>query len=191
MYEKNFADYEMKEFSARDYDYNSDTAATKVACVGNIEHELNTKTVTKSCEGVVVKSRTRGDGTGTLTVNGHFKYSFLIDSLGMERTALKKGIVAYGKNSKHKEKTLTAKVTDEDENVKYVAYPNATMTKGHVLNIENGAEEVAQIEMEFSLMPDEYGECYYEALEEELSDEPIKSKWLTNFNRSLIQVESV
>ena len=76
---------------------------------------------------------------------------------------------------------------DEDENVKYKAYPRCILSSGPSRKIENGAEEVAELEMTIDLMPDENGECMYEALESELESEEIKQQWLTNFSLELVK----
>lgn len=75
---------------------------------------------------------------------------------------------------------------DEDENVKYKAYPRCILSSPS-RKIENGAEEVAELEMTIDLMPDENGECMYEALESELESEEIKQQWLTNFSLELVK----
>ena len=105
----------------------------------------------------------------------------------MTREKLAKGVYAYGENSKHPEFSLTQKVLDEDENVKYKAYPRCILSSGPSRKIENGAEEVAELEMTIDLMPDENGECMYEALESELESEEIKQQWLTNFSLELVK----
>ena len=40
--------------------------------------------------------------------------------------------------------------------------------------------------MTIDLMPDENGECMYEAFESELESDDIKQQWLTNFSLELI-----
>lgn len=105
----------------------------------------------------------------------------------MVRKELAKGVYAYGENSKHPEFSLTQKVLDEDGNIKFKAYPRCILSSGPSRKIENGAEEVAELEMTIDLMPDENGECMYEALESELESEEIKQQWLTNFSLELVK----
>ena len=81
-------------------------------------------------------------------------------------------------------------VFDEDGVEKFKAYPKCIIETGVARKIENGAEEVAEIELEVSLMPDEFGNCVYEALAEELTDETVKTKWMTAFEPSMVQVKS-
>lgn len=66
-------------------------------------------------------------------------------------------------------------------------YPRCILSSGPSRKIENGAEEVAELEMTIDLMPDENGECMYEALESELESEEIKQQWLTNFSLELVK----
>ena len=54
----------------------------------------------------------------------------LVDMHGMSRKDLKDGIVAYGQSSLHAVACVTAKILNEDGDVKYKAYPNCTITNG-------------------------------------------------------------
>ena len=148
-------------------------------CVGSSEEELAVRTITKK--------RTRGTGDGTLKESLHVPRTVYNKIYDMTREKLAKGVYAYGENSKHPEFSLTQKVLDEDENVKYKAYPRCILSSGPSRKIENGAEEVAELEMTIDLMPDENGECMYEALESELESEEIKQQWLTNFSLELVK----
>ena len=69
------------------------------------------------------------------------------------------------------------------------AYPNGVMNSGVARKIENGAEEVAEIELEIGVMPDEYGNGLYEAPVEGL-DESVAEEWMTAFTPDLVSVES-
>jgi len=167
-----------------------ETKAITLNCVGSVEEELNTKTVSKSCEGVVKKQRTRGDGTCTLTVSLHIPYNLYKDIYGMVGTGLIEGVNAYGKNSLHKVFTYTAIVKDEDGNELLVAYPCCVVTSGPKSSIENGAEEISEGELEISIMPDEYDNCKYEIFVSKLPEDKsiTKEKWLTEFTPSMVQV---
>ena len=177
-----FSEFEIKESTVK---FAGETEATKIGCVGKLGETLNAKTVSKKCEGVVQKSRTKGDGTGELAFTLHMNAGVFRNMFGMTSTGLKAGVYAYGQGSRHKEFCYTAKALDEDGNVKYKAYPRCCVTSGISRNIENGAEEVAEIEVTAAVMPDEYGNGMYEAFAEEL-DETTSSKWLTDFSRELV-----
>jgi len=63
---------------------------------------------------------------------------------------------------------------------------NCIMMSGKKNKIENGAEEVVEIEMEISVMPDDYGNGVYEALASELTG-TLKTEWMTKFEPSMAQ----
>ena len=185
VYEQGFSEYEVKNTSMK---FKDEETATKVGCVGSLDEKLNSKTITKKCEGVVTKSKTRGDGTGELTMSLHMRYDLFLKTYGMVLTSLKDGVYAYGRNSKHKEFCLTADVFDEEDVRKLKAYPNCVVTSGIARKIENGAEEVAEIELTVSVMPDEFGNGMYEAVVTDGLDETIVTSWLTNFTPELVQL---
>ncbi|MBH0334610.1 tail protein, partial [Bacillus thuringiensis] len=45
--------------------------------------------------------------------------------------------------------------------------------------IENGADELAEFEVEITALPDAYGEFYYEGIN---LPADVQTKWLTTFN---------
>ena len=176
-----FSEFEVKESHAK---FGTEEAI-KLGCVGKLGETLNAKTVTKKCEGVVVKSVTKGDGTGEITFTLHMVEAVFRNIFGMVNTGLKAGVYAYGQGSRHKEFCYTAKVLDEDGNVKYKAYPRLCVTSGIARTIENGAEEVAEIEVTAAVMPDENGNGMYEAFAADL-DETTEGKWLKEFTTTLV-----
>lgn len=78
--------------------------------------------------------------------------------------------------------TGTQEVYDEDENKKYKAYPRCIMESGVSRSIENGSEEVKEVDLEISVMPDDYGQGMYEALDSELKEETVKNNWMSKFD---------
>lgn len=182
-----FSEFEVKETSIR---FSDEEEATKIGCVGTSEETLNSKVVTKKCEGRVAKTKVRGDGTGALKLSLHMKYDTFLKTYGMKVKGLKAGVVAYGTDSIHEAFCLTQKVIDEDGNEKLKAYPNCIVTSGISRKIENGAEEVAEIELEINLMPDENGMCMYEALVDETLDASIKTNWITKFKPEMVVGEA-
>lgn len=176
-----FSEFEVKESTVK-FGAN---AAMPLGCVGKLGETLNSKTVTKKCEGIVKKSRTKGDGTGELAFTLHMKIAAFNEMFGMNVSNLKSGVRAYGENSIHKEFCYTAKVKDEDGNVKYKAYPRCCVTSGISRTIENGAEEVAEIEVTAAVMPDDNGNGMYEAFEGEL-DTATKNAWMNSFTPTLV-----
>lgn len=182
-----FSEYELREMAVK---FKSEEAYVNADCVGSCEEEMETKVVSKSCRGVVVKEKVKGTGKGTLKISMHMPYEIFKKAYGMELDTLKEGVLAYGQNSVHEEFSVTQHVYDEDGNEKFKAYPNAIIKTGIARKIENGAEEVAEVELEVSVMPDEYGNGMYEALASELTDETAKTTWMTAFTPELVRVAS-
>ena len=163
-------------------------AYKSASCVGSAEEEMETKIVTKSCRGVVAKKTVRGTGNGKVSLSMHIPYDIYVDMFGMELETLAEGVKAYGRNSVHKPFSMTEHVFNEDGDDMYRAYPSCIIENGIATKIQNGAEEVAEVELEVSVMPDEYGNGVYEALASELSEE-IKTTWMSAFVPSMVQVD--
>lgn len=180
---------EYSKFEARELGLKvtGDEAYVRADCVGKIEDELDVIVVTKKCRGVEQTVRPRGAGTGTTNYSGHFPYSLYVKIFDMIREDLKKGVQGYGRNNFHKEFAMVARVFNEDDEEMLLAYPRCIIAVGPNTNIENGAEEVAEIELEIKLMPDVNGYCRYEALVEELEDETIVTTWMTAFTPELVK----
>ncbi len=178
-----FSEFEVEEIGLKFGDAENYTV---VKCVGTSEEEMESRTVEKFCRGRIAKRMVRGTGSGTVTLSLHIPYDLYIQAYGMELETLATGVHAYGYNSRHKTCAMTQKVADEDGNIKYKAYPNGLVTGAKASSIENGAEEVAEVELEFSFTADEYGNGMYEALESELSTE-LKGTWLTAFDPAAVQ----
>lgn len=153
--------------------------------VGSAEETMNSKTISKKYKGIVAKERTKGDGTGELKVSLHMDYEKYIKAYGMKIEGLIEGVTAYGQNSTHPTFGLVMRIEDEDAREKFKAYPNCIVKSGRSGKIENGGEEVAEIELTVSVMPDEHGNGVYEALKEGLSQE-VAGKWMTDFAAELV-----
>lgn len=179
--EKVFSDYEIKETSIK---FEGDEKADRIGCVGTLNETKNIKTVTKKCEGVIKKQRTRGDGTATVKMNLHMRAPHLYKALGMDVKGLKKGVYAYGTKSIHKEAVITGKIYDEDGKEKLLAYPRFVITSAFGRTITNGAEEVEEIEIEGTALSDDYEMCVYEALMSEVTD-VVEKTWMETFTSEL------
>lgn len=160
-------------------------------CVGTWEEELEVKTVVKKCRGVVSKSRTKGTGNGTIKASMHMAQDLFAEMYGMKQEGLKDGVIAYGTKSLHPVFCVTALVLDEDDNEKLKAYPNCTIQTALTRKVENGEEEIAEIELELAITPDEEGNGMYEAVVTDLTDEDLKTKWLESFTPELVKLETV
>ncbi len=180
------SEFEVKKIG---FKFEGSDAYKTVECIGSMEEDMAVKTVTKKCRGVVKKKRSRGTGEGTVKVTVHMPYDIFVEAFGMNLPSLKDGVYAYGQNSKHPNFAMVANVEDEDGNEKLKAYPNSAMNAFAGRKIENGAEEVAELEVEVGVMPDEYGNGLYETLVEE-GDEETTNEWMTAFNPEMVQVTS-
>ena len=181
-----FSDFEIDRMSVK-FDGADKTVAMN--CVGSVEEELTSKAITKKCRGVTIKNIVRGTGEGTLKISAHVPRDIFKEAFGMELATLAEGVQAYGSNSRHKTFLLTVHVTDEDGEEKYKAYPNCICAARPAIKVENGAEEVAEVEMEVAVAPDANGNGMYEALAGEV-DTAIATAWMENFTPELVQVKS-
>lgn len=183
-----FSETEVREIGIRIQE--AETAEIN-ECVGSWEEELETRTVSKKCRGIITKSRTKGTGRGTIKASLHMGYDLFATLYGMKQKGLKDGVIAYGTGSLHPVFCVTAKVLDEDDNVKYKAYPNCTITSAISRKVENGGEEIAEIEVEIAVSPDENGNGLYEATEAELQDATAKKDWMAKFKYDLVKAPSI
>ena len=182
------SDFEIDQMGIK---FEGGEAYESVNCLGSVEEEMEAKVVTKSCRGVVAKTRVKGTGAGTLKISAHIPWAVYTKAYGMELETLIEGVKAYGRNSVHKGMSVVMHVLDEDNNEKLKAYPNCIISSGGVTRkTENGAEEVAEIELEIAVMPDDYGNGLYEAVVDELTDETAKTTWMTAFAPELVQVKN-
>lgn len=179
-----FSDFELDQLGIK---FKNDAEYQSANCVGACEEEMESKVITKTCRGTVCKKIVKGTGNGKIKITAHIPWAIYTEFYGMSLDTLIEGVKAYGKNSVHKGFGAVMHIKDEDGEEKYKAYPNCVMESGVVRKIDNGAEEVAQLDIEASVMPDEYGNGLYEALASELADETVKSKWMTSFTPELVQ----
>lgn len=179
-----FSEYNLREMGIK---FKSAEAFQSANCVGSSEEALESKVVTKKCRGVVTKTTVRGTGNGTLNISMHMPYEIYVQAYGMQLDTLVKGVNAYGQNSVHESFAIVQHVFDEDDVEKFKAYPNCIIQTGVSRKTENGAEEVAELELEIAIMPDEHGNGMYEALADELEDETVKTTWMTAFTPALVQ----
>ncbi|UFU00369.1 phage tail protein [Radiobacillus kanasensis] len=161
---------------------------TKFGAAGTVGGETLLRQIIKREEGIEVAKRTKAEKM-TLTVSAHVKLKVLRDIFGFSNTDLKPGIYSYGTDSKAKRFTLTANAIDEFEDVtKLMAFPDCISATGFTFNIENGADEVALMEISLEAYPDDFKQILYEAMVEELEDQTIPTTWHTQFDRTLVEV---
>ncbi len=78
---------------------------------------------------------------------------------------------------------------DFEENSKLVGMLACTSNTGLTFSIENGADEVAALELETKVMQDEFGKFYHEAIVAEL-EEDLTDQWMTNISADVIKKSS-
>lgn len=178
-----FSEFEVKAQYIKIADEDS---YSTMSCIGSSEEDLEVKIITKKCRGAIAKEKVKGTGNGTLTESLHVPRDIYNKMYDMNRPNLKKGVYAYGQNSSHPEFSITQRVLDEDGVEKFKAYPRCVLESGPKRPVENGQEEVPELELTIKLLPDDNGECMYEALKSEL-DEETAGKWLEHFDTSLVQ----
>lgn len=187
--------------SAEVYSYfEADQLAIKVAgedsytrddCVGSIEVERETKTVIKKCRGVTKKRKTKPTGNGTLTLKMHVKLNLYRKLHAMTNEGLQPGVYAFNNTKAMPEASVTVRVKDEDDNIMFLGYPRCKVEEINKLSIENGAEEVAELEMKLSYMPDDFNQGEYQALEAELTGDVLTPEnWMTSFSSETAQIGS-
>lgn len=179
-----FSEFELQEMGIK---FNSSDEYQAANCVGSCEEEMEVKVISKSCRGVVFKETVKGTGKGTLKLSMHVPYNIYTQAYGMQLDTLVEGVRAYGQNSRHEAFSITQRVFDEDGVEMLKAYPNCIIKTGKTNKIENGAEEVAEIELEVSVMPDEHGNGVYLVIVDELKDETVKTNWMTAFTPDMVQ----
>lgn len=168
-----------------------DEAYTRDDCIGSLNVERETKTVTKSCRGVVKKRKTKPTGNGTIELKLHMKLALYRRINAMTNEGLQPGVYAFDNTQSMPELALTARVKDEDDNIMFLGYPRCKVEEINKLEIENGAEEVAEVEMKLSYMPDDYNKGEYQALEAELTGNVLNAEnWMTDFSSDTAQLTS-
>ena len=159
-----------------------------LGCTGGISGETDVKTVTRMCEGIPDRER-QVPQFMTLTFRGHVNVDVYRSLFGIVNTGLKVGVYSYGSTSAGSSGTLTFKLVDMDGvKEKLIAFPNVKLNTGFVFSYENGAEEVAEVEMDFKAMVDAQSIFYFEGFVHVITDAAIKSGWAAAFNYDLVKL---
>ena len=167
---------------------NTYAAGTSFGCIGTLEGETEMTQKQLKCGSVILKEISKPNKT-TLTVTlADVPVAVARKITGLRNEDLKPGVYAYGTKSKGAEFIFTGDVIDDFEEVtKLIAFPKCSSATGFKISIDNGADEVANIEFELTALPDEAGEIVYEALVAELEDQTVATQWHTAFTRDLVK----
>lgn len=162
-----------------------ESTSKKLGCTGELELETEIKTIVKKCEGVDAEKRSAVVGQ-KLKFVGHIERDVLNSIFGIDTAGFKPGVYAYGKDSLGKVGCLTFSAYDLMEtDEELLAWPKATVGSGLTLSIKNGEEEVAEIELEFSITADEAGKFMYRGFRSELGT--VADTWHSKFDASKLK----
>lgn len=185
MDKKIYSDFEVTKATVKfdkDNESSGNIISNYMGQTGSLEESMDARTITKKNEGIEETVVVKGTGTGELKFTGHVRWGVYQRFFGMKMEKLKEGVYAYGKSSVHERFTLTCLVMDEYGRISYRAYPSCIITDGIARKVENGSDEVAEIELTIKVAPDDNGMGMYQAQEEELKDDTIKTNWVDKFN---------
>lgn len=174
----------------RPYDEETKTygVAKPMGCVGTLGMEADVRTISKKCEGVTTDEITKTNFY-TVTFAGHATIGLIRDIFGLSNEGLKKGVYAVGKKTNGKKGVFTFVAEDMyGTQRKLMAYPKMGVVNGYAFSHENGADEIAETEIEFKAMADTLGNFYYEAYEDEVDDEAVKTGWSKTFDEELVAI---
>lgn len=158
-------------------------------CVGTMELEPELVTIVKNC-GTEEKASVTKISYLTVTIAAHIKRDVIESIFGFKTEGFKTGVKSIEKNSKTKAFTFAAEVYDMNRVKKLIALPKVECVSGFMKSIDNSATEVAYVELEFRARYDANGNIYYEAFEDEITDETVKTTWLTAFTPDLVTEEA-
>lgn len=167
--------------------FEGESTAIASDCNGTLSVETEVQTVQKKCGATVVKSISKPTEM-TVTLEAKLPVEVFRRVQGIKHLEeLKDGVYAYGGDSKGEKFTLTVEVIDEfEDETKLIAFPEVSLSSGLTFELENGADEVADVEIEAKAYQDEHGKWYYEAIASEATDVD-KTEWLTNFTYDTVK----
>lgn len=165
--------------------FETEKQSVSFGCTGTLSGETEMRTISAKCGSVPIKEVSKPlKMTGSIT--GHAKVSVIREIFGLSSKGLKSGIHSYGLDSKGKGFVLTADIVDEFENVtKIIAFPSVVSSTGFKFSIDKSNDEVAPIELEFTCIPDQYNQFYYEGFVDEMDDAELVAEWRNNFSVEL------
>lgn len=181
----------IKNASIQFFENGQQQTGTKFGLLGSLEGETEVIEIVKKAEGIEVKKKAKPVKMN-MTVSGHIPVKVARDFFGLKTDGLKTGVWSYGSLSQGKKFVFTADVIDEFEDiVKLIAFSNCSNSVGFKISIENGADEVAMLELEFTALADELANFYYEALVSEVEDATVAQQWHTTFTPTLVKAAVV
>lgn len=168
---------------------NNDGTKEKGTLLGEFsqfEGETTTKTIVRNVEGNTAEQVSK-PSFAEGKIKGHFLVSTLRKLFGFTTDGLKAGVWAYGSSSQTANFALTADERDMYENKHLIAFPNMAVTGGFSWSLENGSEEVAEVEIPVKAMLDADKQLRYDMFGEEVEDQSLATKWHTDFSTELVK----
>ena len=172
------------------FKFKGEETAIATDCNGQLDGETEMQTNEKKCGSTTVKTKAKPIGM-TVTITAHVPVEVFRKFYGLKHDErLKAGIYSYGPESTGTDFSLAVEVVDDfEENEKLLAFLLATSNTGLTFTIENGADEVAALELETKIMVDELGKFYHEAIVAEL-EEDLTDDWMTKLSADTIKIAS-
>lgn len=169
------------------FKFKGEETANATDCNGQLDGETEMQTIEKKCGSTVVKSKAKPIGM-TVKIIAHVPVLVFRKFYGLKQDErLKPGIYSYGPDSVGTDFSLAVEVVDDfEENEKLLAFLLATSNTGLTFTIENGADEVAALELECKVMVDELGKFYHEAIVAEL-EQDLTDAWMNKLSADVIK----
>lgn len=169
--------------------FKGNEAATIADCVGKIDGTTKMHETVKKCGKTEVKSISKPIEMA-LKIKAHVPMAIFRDFYGLSHDErLKKGIYSYGAGSKGKNFSLAVQVEDEyEDEKKLLGFLNCTSSSGLTFSVENGADTVADLELDVKVMIDEFNDFYHEAFLSELNDQDTADAWMAKLNPDVLKV---
>ncbi|MDT2810065.1 phage tail protein [Enterococcus asini] len=159
-------------------------------CNGQLSGETEMQTIVKKCGSTEVKSKSKPIAM-TVTITAHVPVDVYRKFYGLKQDErIIPGVYSYGPDSVGEDFALSAEIVDDfEENEKLLGFLNCTSNTGLTFTIENGADEVAALELETKVMTDEFNKFYHEAIVAELESD-ITDAWMGNLSADVIKAST-
>ncbi|MGR5901145.1 phage tail protein [Bacillus cereus] len=159
--------------------FKGESVTSPFGCIGKLDAETEIKSIAKLC-GRVPKKKKAKPTQLTVKISGHMELKAARKMFGLKNEGLIDGVYSYGVESVGEDFSFVAEEYDTfEDNNRLIAFPNCSAATGFVKSIENGADELAEFEVEITALPDTYGEFYYEGIN---LPADVQTKWLTKFD---------
>lgn len=139
-------------------------AGTEMAlgCVGSLSGQAEVRTKQLMCAGVPVAQRVKPLYMD-ITYTGHIPVAVYKTLFGLKTDAVATEKRSYAVDSEHASGEFSFVETEfYGKTTRTRTFPNATVISGMAFSVENGAEEVAEVELTIRALKDDNGDIYIE-----------------------------